>query len=264
MKDKIQKTCKLKLLELKDLSDGTGQVAFYFAAWEKDLDGDIILKSAYTKTLADNKNTIYHNRDHEDAVGKPMSFGVDEKGAFCVSQLAVKTIAGNDCYEQYKAGLITGHSQEFITIKEGYDTQQKARIIKEIQLFGVTSVTNIPANLDTPTISVKSFEDIASQMEKINNFLRTANISDGLGKKFIEEYKSLEVILNEKRIEMKTKAMANGGFVHCDNCMKILDAFPDNGKCPECGQFIFKTKQKPKPFIDMDMVNNLDFSYLKV
>jgi len=192
-------------LELKDLNAKQGLVSFYFAAWNTDLDNDIFLKTAYNKTFKENKNNIYHNRDHSSAVGMPISFGTDENGAFVVSQLAMKTIAGNDTFEQYQAGLIKGHSQEFETIIDEYDSTTMVRTIKEVRLWGVTSVTHIPANLDTPTISMKSYQDAADYLSKVSKLLTDGNISDELGEKFLKEYKSLSEIM--AKFEKKQKEL---------------------------------------------------------
>lgn len=192
-------------LDLKDLNEKAGLVSFYFAAWNEDLDKDIILKTAYNKTFKENKNNIYHNRDHNTAVGMPISFGVDENGAFAVSQLAMKTIAGRDTFEQYQAGLIKGHSQEFQTLIDEYDSVNGVRTIKEVRLWGVTSVTHVPANLDTPTISMKSYEDAADQLAKINKLLTSGNISDELGERLTKEYKTLSEIIEKKSKEKEPK-----------------------------------------------------------
>lgn len=251
---KREKEIKSFSLELKDMNSSTGEVSFYFAAWSKDQDNDIILKTAYQKTFSENTENIYHNRDHTHACGKPSTFGIDDKGAFCTSQLAVKTITGQDTYEQYKAGLIKGHSQEFETIKCYEDVSRSARIIQEVKLWGVTSITNIPSNLDTPIISLKSFEDVSLQMKKINDLLHNGNISDKLGLKFCEEYKRLQ-----KFMESKSEALAAMGVVHCDNCKTIImsgvqsDANNDSNfdndenmqcKCEKCGRFINKRTGK--------------------
>jgi len=186
-KEKKNKTC---LLELKDLNDDKGVVEFYFAAWGVDLDNDQILPIAYTKTLKENKSRVYHNRDHVEAVGTPMAFGTDENGAWVASKLAIKTMNGRDMFEQYRAGLVKGHSQEFETIIADVNSEG-VRQIKELRLWGVTSVTKIPANLDTPTISLKSYADVAAQIAKINNILKSGNISDELGESLVKQFNEL-------------------------------------------------------------------------
>jgi HK97 family phage prohead protease len=221
-------------LELKDLNDSNGEVTFYYAAWTKDLVGDRIVNTAYDKTLAESKNKFYHNRDHGVAVGKPLSFDKDQKGAYVTSQLALKTIAGNDTYEQYKAGLVTGHSQEYNPVKYEWEDNGSTRVIKEMKLWGVTTVTNIPANLDATTISVKSLEDVTEYMAKINNLLRTGhNISDPLGEKFESEYKALKTFVDKKNAEL-----AAMGVVHCEKCQHILTSSEGNANCPGCGRFV--------------------------
>lgn len=214
---------------MKDMNESTGEVAFYFAAFNKDLESDIILKTAYSKTFKENLPSFYHNRDHVDACGKPRDFGVDNKGAFCVSQLAIKTIVGNDVFEQYKAGLIKGHSQEFETLKSINDPTQKARIIQDLRLWGVTSVTNIPANLDTPTISIKSYQDITVQMKKINDILHKGNISDSLGKSFLSEYLRLKVFVKENK-----SALMELGVKYCQGCSTPME--DEEKSCPDCGK----------------------------
>jgi HK97 family phage prohead protease len=234
-----EKTIKSFQLEMKDMDDKTGEVAFYFAAFGKDLEGDIIEKSAYSKTLKENFSNLYHNRDHTEACGVPKIVDIDNKGAYCVSQLAIKTVVGNDTYEQYKAGIIKGHSQEFETIKDQMDMVQKARIIKELRLWGVTSVTNIPANLDTPTLSIKSFEDVANQMKKINDLLCKGNISDNLGNKFVSEY------IRMKNFMLSNKEQLDAlGIIHCKNCNSIMEEMPEDGKCPECKRYISQQSKK--------------------
>lgn len=197
-------------LELKDLNEKQGIVSFYFASWTPDQENDQFAKTAYTKTFKENKNNIYHNRDHREAVGMPITLGVDEFGAFAVSQLAMKTIAGRDTFEQYQAGLIKGHSQEFQTIIDEMDHKSGVRIIKEARLWGVTSVTNIPAQLDTPIISMKSNpDDVIAQLEKINKALRNGKISDDLGRQLELQMKALNELIRPEQKPIDWKWIAD-------------------------------------------------------
>lgn len=195
----------LNNLELKDFEEAKGIVSFYYSAFNNiDLVGDIVTPSAFLKTVSENFKHIYHNRDHSEAVGKPLEFGQDMKGAFVVSQLATKTEDGADCFEQYKAGIIKGHSMEYKAVKWSYDEVKDIRTITEAKLWGVTSVTNIPANLEATTISIKSFTDIKYSMEEIEKFLRKGNISEKSGKSFLLEFDKLS--LQAKSLKDKLKA----------------------------------------------------------
>lgn len=236
-------------LELKDLNDKTGEVSFYYVSWKKDQEKDTFLRSAYSKTVKENLENFYHNRDHTQACGKPSKFEFDGSGGYCTSQLALKTVVGNDTYEQYKAGLIKGHSQEFQTINFDADPSG-GRIIKEVRLWGVTSVTNIPANLDTPTISIKSHSDIELQMKKINDLLHNGNPSDELGEKFCTEYKRLAMFM-----ETKSEALKAMGVVHCDGCKMIILDPMNEGKCDKCGRFV-NGNHKQLPILSEDGIKN--------
>lgn len=191
-------------LELKDFEEAKGEIAFYYSAFNNvDLGGDVVASSAFKKSVSENFAHIYHNRDHCEAVGKPLKFGQDSKGAYCISQLAIKTIDGNDCFEQYKAGIVKGHSMEYKAIKWSYDEQKDIRTITEAQLWGVTTVTNIPMNLDATTISIKSFTDIQYSMEEIEKFLRKGNISEKSGIKFLQEYDKLSLLAKSLKDKLK-------------------------------------------------------------
>lgn len=192
-------------LEVKDFEESTGVIAFYYSAFNNvDLGGDVVSPSTFKKTVKENFKHIYHNRDHCEAVGKPLSFDQDAKGAFCVSQLAIKTEDGADTFEQYKAGIVKGHSMEYNAIKWSYDEDKEIRTITEAKLWGVTTVTNIPMNLEATTISIKSFTDIQYSMEEIEKFLRKGNISEKSGRQFLAEYEKLSLLA--KSLEDKLKA----------------------------------------------------------
>lgn len=191
-------------LELKDMNDSTGEVAFYFAAWGLDRDMDIMKKSAYPKTIKENFKNIYHNIDHEEVCGVIKTIDVDERGAFCVSQLILDSTVGMDTYARYKAKAIKGHSQEFETLEYAYENignNKKARVISDVRLWGVTSCTKIPANEDTQTISVKSHAEAIEYMEALNDLLTKGHITDMAGEKFQRQYLQLKAFVEGSRAE---------------------------------------------------------------
>lgn len=188
----MEKSTKFNRLELKDFEEAKGIVTFYYSVFNNvDQNGDIVSPFAFNKTIQEQKDYIYHNRDHCESVGAPLEFGVDQKGAFVVSQLGIKTIDGADCFEQYKAKMIKGHSMEWRTVKSSYDETKEVRTLLECQLWGVTSITAIPANLLAGTISIKSYENISESISEIERFLRNGNISDEMGKKYVLQIKEL-------------------------------------------------------------------------
>lgn len=268
----IKKNC---LLEIKSVNPDKHQVTFYFATWEKDRDGDTINPKAFDKTLIENKDYIYHNIDHEGVIGKPIAFGTDEKGAWCTSELSMNTDDGKDGYNKYMDGLIKGHSQEFV-VKSAKPDPKGGRLLNELELWGVTSMTKIPANAEATTISVKSATEVAMGIRHINAVLDGPDIEKKCTTDFLHEYKKLEYLL------YKNKALKLAGMVHCDNCKTLLPPMPImditiaqdedmsasdadyNQKCPDCGRFVNKngqsknsnmTTEKKKSVISLDAVN---------
>lgn len=207
-------------LELKDFEEAKGVVSFYYASFNNiDLNGDIVASGAFKKSAAENFPHIYHNRDHCEAVGKPLELGQDKKGAYCVSQLAIKTEDGADCFEQYKAGLIKGHSMEWQTIKSSDDETSGVRTVLEGKLWGVTSITQVPGNLLSQTISIKSFFEVKRSMEEIERFLRAGNISEKAGKQFLEQHEKLNLLAKSLKENLK----AGGTTFNDDEPAKGID-----------------------------------------
>lgn len=243
----MKKEVKSIQLEIKSIDKEKGLVTAYFSTWDKDRDNDVIEPNAYDKTFKEQKDYIYHNIDHDKVIGKPIDFGTDEKGAWFTSQLALGTVDGADAYEKYKAKLITGHSQEYQAVQS--HMKQGVRHITEVRLWGVTSMTKIPANPEATTISVKGISDKLTPEE------------------FLVEYKKLTDLM----LEYKNKGLAMAGVVHCENCKTIVpvpvqsDERKDDAggmeagpqmKCPGCGRFVNaktgKMETNKKSFLSLD------------
>lgn len=184
--------------ELKNLDDKQGLVEFYFASFgEIDSDGDIISPNAYKKTLEESienthKSRIKHFKNHnpEQVVGVIKRFGVDDKGAYAVSQMS-RTQLGRDTLVEYEEGIITEHSQGFQIMQEERDSMEGHNIIKEIKLWEVSSLTHWGANKNTPLVGIKSEKDILSLMQKLDNLLHNSNISNERGEELVKMYDKL-------------------------------------------------------------------------
>ena len=156
--------------ELKDL-DNEGQVSFYFSKFDiQDSDRDVILKGAFKKTKENIKRIKhFYNHNMYNVPGVLKEIGEDSKGAFAVSQLALKTQLGNDVYEQYKAGIISEHSFGYDVMKSEWNEDKTVQTIKEIKLYEVSSLTAWGANPETNVIDVKSM-DYLNMLLKSNKY----------------------------------------------------------------------------------------------
>ena len=197
---------------LIDLSENDRRVKVAISQMgSKDLDGDIIDSSAYTKTLNERgpkaKNQIWHLTDHnpslKSAVGKFSELYVEGDMLVGVTNIP-NTTWGNDVLEFYKSGHITEHSIGFRTIKE--ETKSDYNLIKEVMLYEGSAVL-WGANPNTPTLSAgksitkeeanTELEQLNKDLELVTKTLRNGNLSD----------ESFELV--EMRLQMLNERIKN-------------------------------------------------------
>lgn len=161
------------------------------AVWSRmnniDLDSDIIVPEAFTKTLTERgpmgKNLVWslvdHQADMNNVIGKPEQLYVEGDMLIAITPI-VGTEKGTDMLKMYEAGLINQHSIGFSTIKQDWQNDKKeVRIIKELKLYEGSAVL-WGANPETPTLSVKSQskEDLNNRLEKLLKAFRNGNFTN--------------------------------------------------------------------------------------
>ncbi len=174
---------------VKDVSVKDRTVKLYYSSFDKiDSDGEVVRRGALTKTQSEwgpgGKNRIWHLDNHMtlNRVGKPKEMGEDEFGAWAVTKIA-NTQSGKDALALYESGDITEHSFGFRVLQsEGGEIDgHQATILTELQQFEYSSV-NWGANMNTPTIEVKSLEETKQKLieehKKWQKWLRKGNLSD--------------------------------------------------------------------------------------
>jgi len=180
-------------LELKDSDTTKGIVSFYFSAFDnKDSDGDIMRKGAFTKSIKENLSRIKHFKNHDPhlAVGRILELHEDSKGAYAVSQMSKSTL-GKDTLIEYQEGIITEHSHGFQTINEKHDSSLDANVITEVKLWEVSSLTAWGANMNTPMTGLKSLEDVERTFKSLEKILKSSTISDERGAELQKSYDQL-------------------------------------------------------------------------
>ena len=185
----------MKQFQSKDISDAVMDVDTSTrrvkAVWSRmnniDLDNDIIVPEAFTKTLAERgpmgKNLVWslvdHQADMNNVIGKPEQLYVDGDMLVAITPI-VGTEKGTDMLKMYEAGLINQHSIGFSTMKQDWQNDKKeVRIIKELKLYEGSAVL-WGANPETPTLSVKSQskEDLNNRLEKLLKAFRNGRFTD--------------------------------------------------------------------------------------
>lgn len=174
------KTIEYKGADMEDILDVDVENKTVKAVWARfgnvDLDGDIIVPEAVTKTIKERgpkgKNLIWslvdHCADMDHVIGKPSELYVDGDMLIAVTKI-VETEKGEDMIKMYNEGLVNQHSIGFSTIKSDWqDQKQTVRIIKELKLYEGSAVL-WGANPETPTLEVTKGN--STDKEKLNKRL---------------------------------------------------------------------------------------------
>lgn len=180
---------------IKDVDDRKRIVAGYFSSFDiVDSDGDMIVRGAFAKTIAENgpaseKPRIKHllNHDTFKPVGVIIKLVEDNKGLYYESKIGSHNV-GNDFIKMAEDGLITEHSigykaiiAENVRSMSDWKEGELRRVIKEIRLYEGSSLTAWGANPDTPLVEIKSEIDLKKLIEKseaIDKFCRNSTATD--------------------------------------------------------------------------------------
>lgn len=183
---------------VKDVDTVKGIVTGYFSSFgNKDSDGDIIQKGAYTKSINENFDRIKHLLDHDrtKAVGKMQVLKQDDFGLYYESKAGRHTL-GQDFLKMAEDGIITEHSVGFQTIKENQSKEENANIITEVRLLEGSSLQTWGSNQFTPLMGIKSEKDVITLFLTLEKALKNGTYSDECFENtIIPRYKAIERIL---------------------------------------------------------------------
>src|SRR4030095_1494016 len=141
------------------------KVSGYLASFgNKDSDGDLIVKGAFAKSIAErgpNSNTArkiayLYQHDMRDPLGQFTMLKEDNYGLYFEAELD-NIPQADRVLEQYKSGTLNQHSIgfQYVFDKMEYEESTQTFIIKEVNLFE-GSVVTIGANENTPFMGMKS------------------------------------------------------------------------------------------------------------
>ena len=186
-----------------------GIVSGYFAMFgNKDLDGDILEKGAFTKTIQERgpngKGLIKYLLDHDrtKAVARIESLEEDYRGLKYTAKVGTHSL-GQDFVKMIESGLINQHSFGFVTIKELYDQQAKANRIKEVMMHEGSAIQFLGANPETTFIDLKSFEDHLQYLDRLEKFIKTTDATDETIIKLETRLKSLTEMLKPTDVTLE-------------------------------------------------------------
>lgn len=143
--------------ETADVDTASRTIVAYFSKFgNKDLDGDIILPGAFTKTIAERgpkgRNEIFHLFNHRsdlsNVLGKPKELVEDAYGLKATTTF-INTKEADAVLEGYASGVYNQHSIGYSVIKWQRNEIEQAMELTELKLYEGSTVL-WGANPETP------------------------------------------------------------------------------------------------------------------
>ena len=172
---------------IKDLDVATGIVTGYFSQFNSiDLDGDVIMPGAFTKTIAErgpdsSKPEIAYLWQHDTTkpLGKLLVLREDNFGLYFEAKMS-DTTWGEDALKLYRDGVITQHSIGYQVIKSvetTMDMEEEVEQIYEVKLWEGSAVT-FGANPNTPFTGFKSAEEREDRIKTLVKAIKNGTYTD--------------------------------------------------------------------------------------
>jgi len=172
---------------IKDLDVATGIVTGYFSQFNSiDLDGDVIMPGAFTKTIAErgpdsSKPEIAYLWQHDTTkpLGKLLVLREDNFGLYFEAKMS-DTTWGEDALKLYRDGVITQHSIGYQVIKSvetQMDMEEEVEQIYEVKLWEGSAVT-FGANPNTPFTGFKSLEEREDRIKTLVKAIKNGSYTD--------------------------------------------------------------------------------------
>jgi HK97 family phage prohead protease len=177
--------------EVKRITD-SGEFEGYASTRKRDSYGDIVAKGAFKRTIDHNKNfPILWFHDPAQPIGLSTYMEEDDHGLYTKGQIDLDIELGQRVYSGMKKGYIDRMSIGYRTLKDDWDEEQNARLLKEVQLLEYSMITkNFAANDAALISSVKSFPGMLQQVKNLRG--RDLNVDPELIR---EAIKSLQALL---------------------------------------------------------------------
>lgn len=173
-----------------DIDEKSNTVVVYYAAFNNvDNGGDIIIPTAFTKTIQERgpqgKDLIYHFKNHEEAISKPKELIADSYGLKAVVSFP-NTTKGRDTIEEYKFGMWKYHSIGYLPIKQ--QKSEHGNELHELKLYEGGHVT-WPMNEGAITESV--------DLKSMEQFILKSNATDEAIIRIEKMFNELKALITE-------------------------------------------------------------------
>jgi HK97 family phage prohead protease len=160
MKSMETKDLSVKFTMPEDGADDKGAFKGYASIFDAvDSYGDVVMRGAFRKTLSDKKQfPLLWSHDISRPIGV-ISAKEDKTGLKVEGQLNLDVQLAREIRSLMKQGAVRGLSIGYQTVKDEQDTDRKARLLREINLWEISPVV-FQACPDALVADVKSMEPV--------------------------------------------------------------------------------------------------------
>jgi len=181
--------------------DAKGIVEIQVSAFNNiDSYGDIMMPTAFNKTIADKFKRVKHLKNHswELLLGVPLEMTATKQGLTVVSKMNLEKQIVKDTFSDYKFMAENGntleHSIGYAEVKtEPSEEGGKAvLLLHEVKLMEYSTLDFLGANEQTPLLNIKS------QLNSIELMIKNGDYSDEKCELLLKKYSELVSLINSK------------------------------------------------------------------
>ena len=185
-KSKMKNQTKSFNFEVKEIDD-EGKFSGYASVFDViDFNGDIIIKGAFEKSIAEKTPLLLWQHDHGQPIGVFERINEDNKGLYVEGRLLLDIEKAREVFILLKNRAIRGLSIGYVSREwEWKNEGELVRVLKDIDLWEI-SLVSFPANEAALVDDIKSIHTTRDAEE----YLREAGISRTHAKAIIAAVKS--------------------------------------------------------------------------
>lgn len=203
-------------MEFKEIGS-EGQFEGYAAAFGNvDLDGDILMPGAFTKTIAENATRpLLWQHNPRELIGVANT-SEDTKGLAVKGHLNLDVQRAREVHSLMKQGAVKSMSFGYDPVTKDY--RGSNRILREVKMYEV-SLTAFPSNTQAVVMNVKSPDDLEELLLAVGRIEFKQELS--------AEIKSLVDLAHKKLSALQAAVPAPEAATQDDDAPEILHATSD-------------------------------------
>lgn len=219
------------LTKIEDVDKKQGIVIFYTSAFNnKDSDGDIITKGAFSKSLNEGFNRFRHLKNHYIPVGLPIKDETyeDDYGLRVGSKLFKGIQDADELLIQYETyaemGNAMEHSFGYETLREDFDKEKNANILKELKIWEFTTMTTWGANQNALQVGLKNMNPLILIRElKVLRKMIKGDFKDSRLEQYENKINEIELILLNSKPPTSGKKPGHDGNKQKEYLLKLIN-----------------------------------------